>query len=178
MSMTRLFAILVISLVGCASGPKSVPEQQSLEQRASASLNEMMTRDPSLHQVLPTAVAYAVFPSIGKGGFIVGGAAGDGILYEHGKPVGVVKLSQASVGAQLGAQTFAELVVLRDPGEVQKLKAGQWSAGANISAVALSTGAATASQAGPVSVFVMAKGGLMVDISVNGQKINFQPLFG
>jgi lipid-binding SYLF domain-containing protein len=177
MSFIRTAALLLVAVVGCASSPKTVAETRSLEQRADATLNEMVARDPGLRDLIASSAGYAVFPDIAKGGAIVGGAYGEGVLYEHGKPTGIVSLKQASIGAQLGGQTFAELLVLRDPLDVQRLKQGKYDVGANASAVALKAGAAAqaTSKEGAV-VFLMPRGGLMVDLSVSGQKIDYEPL--
>src|SRR5262249_24584572 len=121
------------------------------------------------------SLAYAVFPSIGKGGVLVGGAFGRGILYENGRPTGFVSLQQASIGAQLGGPSFAELLVLHDLKDVDALKAGRFTAGANLGVVVLNASAATKTSFTPnTGVFVLPRGGLMVDISINGQRIKYQ----
>ena len=103
---------------GCATAPRTVQQRQDLEARADATLQTMIGRDPGLRDVLDASYGYAVFPEIGKGGFIVGAAYGRGILYEHGQAVGTVELNQGSLGAQLGGQTLSELLVLRDQYDV------------------------------------------------------------
>lgn len=175
MSFTRTIALLAVFFAGCATAPRTRAQQDSLRQSADATLAEMIARDRALEDVIRKAPAYAVFPSIGKGGLLVGGAYGRGILYEDGTPTGYVSLEQASIGAQLGGQTFAELIVLRNADEVRKLKEGRFTAGANLGVVVLSAGAATHATFDPnSSVFVMPRGGLMVDISITGQQINYQ----
>jgi lipid-binding SYLF domain-containing protein len=172
---SSVVAMLVLA-TACGAAPKTATERENLEQRARTTLSEMQARDPTLSTVLDDAHAYAVFPSIGKGGFIVGGAFGRGILYERGLPIGYVELAQASLGAQLGGQTFAELVVLRDAHEVQRIKAGTFEVGADASVVALTAGAAaSATFRSGTMVFVMPHGGLMVDVSISGQKLDFRP---
>lgn len=159
---------------GCATTPDTPAERDSLEKRAAATLDIMKARDASLAPLLDDAVGYAVFPEIGKGGAIVGGAYGHGVVYQHGRPVGFVELSQASIGAQLGGQTFSELIVLRDRAALDRLKSDNLDLGADASAVALTSGGGRGVQFEEgVAVFVMPRGGLMVDISVHGQKIDF-----
>lgn len=179
--MKRFLLVVAAALAvpACASGPRSSSEQVTMMDKASATLREMRARDPGLNEVLQTAYAYAVFPDVGKAGLLVGGASGHGILYEHGVPTGNVHLEQASVGAQAGAQTFAELVVLRNQDEVSKLKAGKFDLGANVSAVIIQSGAAaTTATARGNSVFILPHGGAMIDVSVSGQRIKFAPLSG
>jgi lipid-binding SYLF domain-containing protein len=160
----------------CATTPTTRAEERSLESRAASTLETMKARDARLGELLDSSVGYAVFPEIGKGGALVGGAFGRGVVYERGEPVGYLKLSQASIGAQLGGQTFAELIVFNDPRALARLKAGNFDMGGNVSAVALTSGAARAAQfEGGAAVFVMPRGGLMVDISVSGQEIQYEP---
>ena len=174
-----LAAIVAAFASSCAHTPKTAGEQATMESRASNALVEMRRADPSIDQVLGSAYAYAVFPEVGKAGFIAGGASGAGILYEQGRPIGNVTLTQGSFGAQAGAQTFAELVILHNEMEVAKLKAGSFDLGGNASAVVLKSGAgASTALARGAAVFVMPRGGAMVDISVAGQQIKFEPFAG
>ena len=166
-----------LAAAACSSGqPKSPQQAQNLESRANATVGEMTTQDPSLQNVLQTSAGYAVFPSIGKGGMIVGGAHGQGVLMENGQTTGFLTLNQASIGAQLGGESFAEILVIKDPEALQKLKNGNLQVSANVSATALSAGAAaTAEFNDGMAAFVETRGGLMADISVQGQKIDYRP---
>src|SRR5689334_7237716 len=90
----------------CATAPKSKEDRQELETHAQATLQTMKAKDVGLGPLLASSAGYVVFPDIGKGGFVVGAAHGRGILYERGRMVGFVSMSQGSLGAQIGAQTF------------------------------------------------------------------------
>jgi lipid-binding SYLF domain-containing protein len=170
------FAAALGLVAGCATAPKSSSERRSLEARADATLDTMIARDPGLRDVVDRAYGYAVFPEVGKGGLLVGGAYGRGIVYEKGRKVGFVELNQASIGAQLGGQTFSELLVFRDRAALEELKGGDFEIGAGASAVVLTKGAATGARfERGVALFVLPRGGLMVDVSVTGQQLNFQP---
>jgi lipid-binding SYLF domain-containing protein len=115
-----------------------------------------------------------VFPEIAKGGMLVGGAHGVGVLYERGRPAGYAELNQASIGAQLGGQTFSDIVVLNSAQALARAKSNNFDLGAGVSAIVVNEGAAAAVRfADGVAVFVLPRGGLMVDLSVHGQKINF-----
>jgi lipid-binding SYLF domain-containing protein len=175
-----IFAAVAAALVpACASTPKTPQEVSRMESRSSNTLAEMRERDASIAPLLDNAYAFAVFPEVGKAGFIAGGASGAGILYEHGRPSGNVKLTQASLGAQAGAQSYAELVILDNQDQVNKLKNGSFDLGGNVNAVILKQGAAA--QMGTtrgLTVFVMPRGGAMVDVSVAGQQIKFEPFAG
>ena len=164
MWIMRLSVITAIVIGACSTAPKTPAARGTLEARAEATLQTMRARDPGLADLLQSSAGYVVFPEIGKGGVIVGAAYGRGILYERGRPVGFVELNQASVGAQLGGQTFSELIVFQDRFDVDRLKTGQFSLGANVSAVALTTGAAATAQfQDGVAVFTVPRGGYDVE---------------
>ena len=166
----------VVGTIGCATAPKSAEERSDLEARAAQTLKTMQDRDPQLGVLLQNAPAYAVFPSIGKAGLVVGGAHGRGVLYEGGRMTGYVQLNEASIGAQAGGQSFAELIVFKDPGMAQKLKGGNFELSGNASAVALTAGAAASAQfIDGSAVFVMPLGGAMAELSVGGQQIKYVP---
>ena len=119
--------------------------------------------------------AYAVFPNIGEGGFIVGGAYGQGEVYHQGKRVGYADMTQATVGASIGGQTYSELIVFRTPQALQNFESGQYTFSADVSGVAAKAGAAdNARWENDIAVFADVKGGLMADASVGGQKFNFE----
>lgn len=177
--MTKLSIAAIVGLAACASSPPTRATSDNLEQQARATLGEMRAKDPSITSVLNTTYAYAVFPNVGKAGVVVGGSYGHGILFENGVATGYVTIEQGSVGAQLGGQSFAELLVLRNPEDVQLLKEGRFDLGVGADAVALQTGAAaSATFRQGRAVFVMPRGGLMVDVSLRGQRIKYQPLAG
>src|SRR5882724_12340405 len=118
MSFTRTIALVATVFAGCATAPATRAEKHSLQESADATLTEMVARDHAIQDITTQAMAYAVFPSIAKGGVLVGGAYGQGILYEHGVATGYVSVEQASIGAQLGGRSFAELLILRNPDDV------------------------------------------------------------
>ncbi len=174
---SSLVALFLVAIVGCETAPKTQADKKALVLNADAALAQMKARDAGLGNLVSNAHGYAIFPEIGKGGLIVGGAYGRGIVYEKGVPIGYVELNQASVGATLGGQTYAELLVFKTADALGRLKSGNFDLGADASAVALTAGAAAgARMEGGVGIFVMPKGGAMVDASVNGQKFNYEPM--
>ena len=143
-----------------------------------------------------TSYGYAVFPTVGKAGFVVGGAHGDGRVYRQGRYIGDTSLTQVSVGFQLGAQAYSEMVFFKDPAALKQFESGNFALSADVSAVAITASAsATAGTAGTtagvsgnkknataaghyqngVAVFTIAKGGLMYQAAVAGQKFSFKP---
>src|ERR1700690_2411166 len=108
--MLRMVGLVVAAgafVTACASVPKSHAKRSELEAQATAALQEMVAKDPSVQSLLDQSAGYVVFPSIRQGGAIVGGASGQGVVFQNGRRVGFATLSQASIGAQLGGQKFA-----------------------------------------------------------------------
>lgn len=133
--------------------------------------------DRDMSKFFDGAVGYAIFPSVGKGAFIVGGAAGTGCLYEGGAIVGQAKLVQVTVGFQLGGQSYAEIIFFQTQDALASFKTGSFEMSAQVSAVAAASGAsANAKYELGVLVFTIAKGGLMYEASVGGQKFSFKPM--
>jgi lipid-binding SYLF domain-containing protein len=151
--------------------------------RAEATLEEthkaiaaMKKADPGLSRFFDKAAGYAVFPDVGKGGFIVGGAGGSGFLFEGGKPIGKTTMAQATIGAQIGGQTYYEVIFFGTKEALAAFKKGEWTMAAQVSAVAIKSGAsADAKYSDGVAVFTLAKAGAMAEASVGGQKFTFTP---
>lgn len=167
----------VLIALGCGGGPETRAEEQAAISQARATVQTMTARDPSLQAVLDRAYGYIVFPQVGEGAFIVGGARGRGVAFERGRPVGFTTITEGSIGLQAGGQSFSEIVVFEDPGAFQRLRSGQFDLTADAQAIALTAGvAANATFQGGTAVFVLPEGGLMAGVSVGGQQINFQPM--
>ncbi len=145
------------------------------------------------------AYGYAVFPTIGKGGIGIGGAYGGGQVYVGDNIVGLTSMSQVTVGLQLGGQAFSQIIFFEDRRAFEQFTAENFEFGAQATAVALTAsasaqattgGGATASagleaseatqvQAGyrkGMAIFTVAKGGLMYEASIGGQRFNYTPL--
>ncbi len=164
-------------IAGCATAPKTLSEKRALISEADATLERMIAKDADLRDFLDQAYGYAVFPNIGKGGVLVGGAYGRGAVFEQGRPIGYAELNQGSIGAQLGGQTFAEIIAFQSDNALARLKAGNFDLGAEATAVILKAGkAAEARFEGGVAVFIEPRGGLMAGLAISGQKLNFESL--
>jgi lipid-binding SYLF domain-containing protein len=171
-----LVSVGILLLGGCSTAPKSTAGRENLESEVQNALTVAKNMDPGLQKFFDTAAGYAVFPKVGKGAFVAGGAFGRGILYENGQPVGYCTLTQATVGLAAGGQEFTEIIFFETPDAVNKFKAGDLAFAAQASAVALRSGAsANAKYANNVLVFTMGETGLMVEASVGGQKFSYQP---
>jgi lipid-binding SYLF domain-containing protein len=161
---------------GCTTTPPTNAERTALQDEATAAISRMAAKDSTLRPVLNSAVAYAVFPSVGKGAFIVGGAYGHGVLYERGKRVGYCDITQGTIGASIGAASVSEVIVFDDRDMLEQFKLGNFRWTATASAVAVKAGAAATTQfENGVAIFADADAGLMGDASVGGQRYTYQP---
>src|SRR5262249_47953156 len=122
------------------------------------------------------AYGYAVFPKITKAGIGIGGAGGDGTVFQAGNSIGSSSMSQVTVGLQLGGQTYREAIFFKDKAALDNFKGGNFEFSGNASAVAAKSGASkTADYSHGVAIFTIAQGGLMFEASVGGQKFSYEP---
>jgi lipid-binding SYLF domain-containing protein len=138
---------------------------------------------------------YAVFPTIGKAGAVVGGAHGKGRVYEKGAYVGDASMTQVTVGAQLGGQAYSQIIFFKDKRAFDEFTGGEFEFGAQVTAVAVTAGVSAQATTGGtgagrnvggdaakvassyqngMAVFTVAKGGLMYEATVGGQKFNYK----
>jgi lipid-binding SYLF domain-containing protein len=170
------FGAAALFIGGCSTAPETGSEKSELNTDATAAVKDFRIQDPSLGNLIDNSYGYAIFPSIGKGAVGVGGAYGQGEVYQQGKRVGFADMTQATVGVSVGGETYAELVLFQNADALQAFQAGQLAFAADASAVAAKAGAgADAKWEHGMSVFIGVKGGLMTEASVGGQKFNYQP---
>ena len=167
-------ALVMAMLVGCSSAPKSAEDRSALRSEGQVSIEKFNRTDPTLDKFMDNSYGYVVFPEVGKGGLIVGGSYGHGVVYEQGSLVGYADMTSATVGLQAGGQTFAELIVFKDKAALDRFKNGKLKFSANVSAVILKSGAADAAKfSDGVAVFIEPLGGAMVEASVGGQSFSY-----
>ena len=146
----------------------------SLKVDAKEAKADFLEADWRMEDRFKTAYGYVIFPNVGKGGLGVGGAAGNGIVYQGGQEVGAAKLSQLSIGFQAGGQAYREIIFFQDKTAMERFKGNNFEFSAQASAVAVTAGAsADADYEGGVMVFTMQKGGLMYEASIGGQKFKY-----
>ena len=142
---------------------------------------------------------YAVFPTIGKGGIGLGGAYGKGRVYAGGQHVGNADMVQVTVGFQLGGQAYSQIIFFEDQRAYQEFTSGNFEFGAQATAVIITAGASAEANTGGglaagasggrsdaptahggyrkgVAGFTIARGGLMYEASLGGQKFSYTPL--
>jgi lipid-binding SYLF domain-containing protein len=146
------------------------------EQRALDTISGFKKTDPGIDTFFNQAHGYVVFPEITKGAIGIGGAAGDGTVFERGTAIGSSSMTQVTIGLQLGGQTYSEVIFFKDKAALDNFKRGDYEVAAGASAVALKEGMSkTADYNNGVAIFTMGTGGLMFEASIGGQKFNFEP---
>ena len=164
--------------VGCATRPPSVASQDYLSAQVHETVALFQTRDPGIQAFFDRSYGYAVLPRITKGAWVVGGAFGRGEVFASGAKVGYCSVSQASVGFSFGGEFFREIIFFRSKSDLDRFTMEDFTFSGQVTAVALTAGAAAKSdyQDG-MAVFVMPDAGLMVDVSIAGQKFQYDPTF-
>jgi lipid-binding SYLF domain-containing protein len=170
---------------------KSIPDEKT-QLSVQSTLVDFFSSAPT-HPFFAKNYGCVVFPTIGKGGIGIGGAHGSGWVFQQNALAGTAKMTQVTIGLQAGGQAFSQIIFLEDQRAYDKFTSGNFELGAQASAVALSAGAnASASTAGGaaagsgdtqvkttytdgLAIFTKAKGGLMYEASVGGQKFKFEP---
>lgn len=150
-------------------------EAEELHSKAQATIAAFKDVDSGLGKFFEDAAGYVVIPTVGKAGFGIGGARGKGVLYENEAVSAIVTLTQLSFGFQWGGQAYSEFIFFRDAAALADFKRGNYELGAQASAVAITAGAsANVNYSSGVAIFTQAKGGLMYEAAVGGQKFKVE----
>ncbi len=149
----------------------SAMAQKDVSDKSKEAIAEMKKTNDKITKYFNSAYGYAVFPSIGKGGLGVGGATGNGTLYKGGAVVGDCRMSQVTVGFQAGGQAYSEVIFFKDADAFNRFTGDKFEFSAQASAVAVTAGASfDVDYRDGILVFTHAKGGLMYEASIGGQK--------
>ncbi len=184
-------AAVLLAAVACTSSSASAAVDYS------DTINKFKV-SPQVQPFFKNAYGYAVFPTVGKGGFGIGGAYGEGQVYRGGKVTGRTKLMKVSIGFQAGGQAFSQIIFFKDKRAYDEFTSGEFDFDAQASAVAITAGAqvqvgstggtagaSTGSKAGTqaktnyykgMAIFIHVKGGLLFEAVIAGQKFSFEPL--
>jgi lipid-binding SYLF domain-containing protein len=188
---------ILITLAAVLATALSVPALAEQVEDYSETINKFKA-NPAASPYFGSAYGYAVLPTIGKGGVGVGGARGKGQVYQGGGVTGFVTMTQLSIGLQLGGQAYSQIIFLEDKRAYDDFTSGNFEFSADASAVAITASAQASSgttgsgaSAGPggtagvqavtdyykgMKIFTIAKGGLMYEAAIAGQKYKFTPL--
>lgn len=176
MKILKSITLAAILFVAVGVNAQSSKDKKVIKDAENAK-EKLMTMDVGLDQFFNNSAGYVVFPNVGKGGFIIGGASGNGVVYQNGEKVGMADLKKLSVGLQAGGQSITEVIFFETAEDLAEFKEGDFEFSAEASAVALKSGiAVNAKYRDGVAVFALPKAGLMADASVGGQKFDYKPL--
>lgn len=172
MAVVLSFSLICNNLMAQVGGWNPERVQDSKE-----ALKEMVEENPRLQSFQESSYAYAIFPRVTKGGFVIGGAVGNGVVFRNNQTIGSSKLKQANWGLQAGGQQYSEVIFFEDITAFENFKNGKLKFDGQASAVALKSGASinVAYHEG-VAVFTKAKGGLMYEASIGGQHFKYQSI--
>jgi lipid-binding SYLF domain-containing protein len=159
---------------------------------------KVFSNSPVVEKFFKNSYGYALFPTVGKGGFIVGGSYGKGQVYRGGKVTGKSSIIEGSLGFQFGGKAFSELIFFQNKHAYEKFTSGNFEFDTTAQAIVITagaevqggtTGVSAGASAGPktgvqaeaqyhdgMATFLHSKGGLMIEVSLGGQKFTFEPL--
>ncbi len=164
-------ALLIISTGAMAQNKKD----KKLMDDAEKAKTSLLEAAPNLKGFFEDSAGYVIFPNVGKGGFIIGGASGNGVVYDNGTAIGMADLKKLNIGLQAGGQAIIEVIFFETDVDLERFKKGDFQFAAETSAVALKSGIAfNAKYKDGVAVFALPKAGLMADASVGGQKFGYK----
>jgi len=175
-NIQKIIAVFFI-LFAVSANAQTESWDPELEEKAEHAISEMTIKNVYIESYMEESYAYAVYPSIGKGAIVIGGAHGRGLVYQKGNIVGETKMTQVSIGFQWGGQAYSEIIFFKDEAAFISFKRNELEFSGQMSAVAIKTGvSADIAYENGVGVFTMTKAGLMYEASLGGQKFKYFPL--
>ncbi|GLU43441.1 lipid-binding SYLF domain-containing protein [Allomuricauda sp. NBRC 101325] len=174
MKRIKAIAFMAVLLVGTVAMAQNSKDKKLMEDAKKAK-SSLLEAAPNLDGFFDNSAGYVIFPNVGKGGFIIGGASGNGVVYDKGTAIGMADLKKLNIGLQAGGQAIIEVIFFETDVDLERFKKGDFQFAAETSAVALKSGIAfNAKYKDGVAVFALPKAGLMADASVGGQKFGYK----
>ncbi|RYF81595.1 MAG: hypothetical protein EON98_12155 [Chitinophagaceae bacterium] len=171
--MTTISMLLIGLLMAAPAFSQNSKEKDLIEDSRNAQA-EFVKSDSLMQSLFTNSYAYVIFPNVGKGAIGIGGAAGNGIVFQGGTPIGSAKMKQVSIGFQFGGQTYREVIFFENEAALDRFKQDKFEFAAQASAVAVTKGASTnVKYRDGVMVFTQEKKGLMYEASIGGQKFSY-----
>ncbi|MGB3006374.1 MAG: YSC84-related protein [Chitinophagaceae bacterium] len=172
-SILFVFALLLGQIVIAQPGMKD----QKIINDAAQAKEDFINSDGLMKNLFANAYGYVILPNVGKGGMGIGGAAGNGAVYEKGELVGMAKMTQITIGFQWGGQAYREVIFFESESDLDRFRENRLELSAQASAVAVSEGASVnAKYSNGIMIFTQTKGGLMYEASIGGQHFSFREL--
>jgi len=168
-----LFVMALLLIASCGSTKNT---EDDLRRDAENAKTELMQNHANAAELFDDSAGYAIFPNVGKGAYIVGGASGNGVVYENNTLVGYADLKQIDIGLQAGGKAFVEVLFFETETDLERFKDGDFELSANASAVILEEGVSESIDfKDGVAIVTMPKAGAMAGVSVGGQKFSYHP---
>ena len=165
----------LLAAIGCQTTPDRPGQRAVLRAEVDEAIAVFKERDPGIDRFFTESAGYAVLPKVYKGAFWIGGAWGNGIVFENSSMTGYCSMTQATLGFSFGGEFFREIIFFNTERDMGRFKSSEFTLSAQATAVALNAGAAAKTDyKDGMAVFVIADTGLMVDASVGGQKFNYE----
>lgn len=178
-AVTRAAAVLALAtqlLAGCTTAPLSPESRAALLEQATVAMQDMNRMDPGVEALVRRSYGYALFPEVVKAGLGIGGGYGQGVVYEQGQHVGYADLTLGSVGAQIGGQTFSELIVFENKAALDRFRLSPVDFTAGAAAMILQNAAAVnATFIDGIAVVVRPITGAMAEATIGGQQFKYVP---
>ncbi|TXN37958.1 hypothetical protein FVB32_06615 [Flagellimonas hymeniacidonis] len=175
MKLLKPLALVVVFFIAVGATAQNKKDRKIMSDAKKAK-KTLLKADARLQRFFDNSAGYVLFPNVGKGGFIIGGASGNGVVYEGGERVGMAGLKKLNIGLQAGGQAIIEVIFFETQVDLSRFKEGKFAFAAETSAVVLKSGIAfNAKYKDGVAVFALPKAGLMADASVGGQKFSYKP---
>ena len=176
MKILKTITLVTLVLFGATSVAQTKKDRKIIADAATAKQTLIKT-DEGLEDFFNNAAGYVIFPNVGKGGLIIGGASGKGAVYENGKLIGMADLKKLNIGFQAGGQAIIEVIFFENKTSLEDFKNDEFQFDAQASAVAVKSGIAfNAKYKDGVATFALPKAGLMADASVGGQKFKYKSI--
>ncbi|SFB61357.1 YSC84-related protein [Algoriphagus aquimarinus] len=173
--MKKVIVTFFFALLAIAGFAQDAKKDRRIVEDATDAKAAFLDDDPEMENFFNSSYGYIILPNVGKGGFGIGGAAGNGVAYQGGENIGFAKMTQITIGFQAGGQAYSEVVFFEDQEAFERFKNSKVEMSAQVSAVAAAEGASlNAKYVEGVAVFTLAKGGLMYEASVGGQQFKFR----
>lgn len=151
------------------------PKDTKLQDQVKSSMSMMAKENPNVRKMYNSAYGYVVFPKITKGGLIVGGAGGHGLVFEKNTVIGSSTLMQATLGAQIGGQQYAEYIFFENKAALDRFTNNKFKLAGGISAVALDKAVSgNIDYQDGVAVYTHANKGLMAEATLGTQKFKYK----
>lgn len=174
MKTRKLFTLLLLFIGVTVFAQNS--DDKKVIQDAQHAKKAFMKANPKIQSYFDDAKAYVIFPNVGKGAIILGAASGNGAVYKGNVLVGMADLKQVDIGVQLGGKAFSEVIFFKTDEAVADFMSGDYKLSGNISAIAAdkSSPSLDLKYDNGIAVFTLPKEGLMAEVSVGGQKLDYK----